>query len=588
MRINNYSSPNSTGRVDTLYSPVVNLSGLAASQLRFDVAYAQYTGKADTLTILAAANCGTNYQVVYRKGGTALATASARTSSFTPTSSEWRTETINLSAFSGASSVQFVFVSRSAYGNYIYMDNINMVTSGVQPIACSFTYSPWTTCNGTQTRTFSASPAGCVGVPPADSLTRTCSVQQPNQNCTTTLRNIVKPTNAVTAIGTTSPANENVAKAIDNNVNTKYLNFQGANSGLTINTDTLAIVRGLVLVSANDVPTRDPSSYQLSGSLDGVSYTLISQGSFALFTARFQAQEIAFSNSTAYRHYRLIFPTIVGASCANCSVMQVAEVRLLACAPPTVNVSQPCTALADVTLTGDVVEIVNGSNADSRNPPIGEEPIRAIDNQPAKYLNFTGFGSGFVVTVPRAHNPVVQLSITSGNDAPERDPASYRLQGWDGFKWLSIAEGDVPLFTARRQRVVLSVFANTKSYTRYRVTFPTLRGTSFMQVSEVELLGCAPETLFNGALAIGNELVSKPSFTIFPNPGIGLFTLKTSGLDKLAEIQVYNMVGQLVKTQVVQSSITESTLDLSDFPAGTYLIKFKTDNLNKSLRLIKQ
>jgi hypothetical protein len=310
------------------------------------------------------------------------------------------------------------------------------------------------------------------------------------------LRNIVKPNNAVTDIGTTSPAGEEVAKAIDNNTATKYLNFQGANSGLTINTDTLAIVRALVLVSANDVPTRDPSSYQLSGSLDGVNYTLISSGAVALFTARFQAQEIAITNSTAYRHYRLIIPTVVGGSCVNCSVMQVSEVRLLACAPNVVVEPQPCTTLVDVTQPSDVVEIVNGSRVDSRPPPLNEEPYRVIDNSVNfKYLNFTGFGSGFIVNVPRTHSPVVQLSITSGNDAPERDPASYNLQGWNGFVWVQVATGSVPLFTARRQRVVLPVFGNTSTYSRYRITFPTLRGTSFMQVSEVELLGCSGQSI---------------------------------------------------------------------------------------------
>jgi hypothetical protein len=531
IRAMNYPSPNSTGRFDSLFTPVISLGGVAASQLRFDVAYAQYTGRADTLTILASVNCSNTYQVIFKKGGAELATASSLVSSYTPTASQWRTETVSLSGLPSASSVQFVFVSRSAYGNYIYLDNINLSTGGVQPPACSFTYSPWTAClSGVQTRTFTASPAGCVGTPPADSLSRTCSVVVPPvQPCTTNLRNIVKPTNAITAIGTTSPVGEEVAKAIDNNTATKYLNFQGANSGLTINTDTLAIVRALVLVSANDVPTRDPSTYQLSGSLDGVNYTLISSGAVALFTARFQSQEIAFTNSTAYRHYRLIFPTVVGASCVNCSVMQVAEVRLLACAPNVVVEPQPCTTLVDVTLPSDVVEIVNGSRVDSRPPPLNEEPYRVIDNSVNfKYLNFTGLGSGFIVNVPRTHSPVVQLSITSGNDAPERDPTSYNLQGWNGFVWVQVATGSVPLFTARRQRVVLPVFGNTVSYSKYRVTFPTLRGTSFMQVSEVELLGCSGQAI--------------SSFG-YPNP--------TDGIIDIGGVK----------------------FDLSRLPAGVYLIR---------------
>ena len=46
------------------------------------------------------------------------------------------------------------------------------------PPACtSFTYSAWSACNnGIQTRTYTASPSGCTGTPPADSLQRTCTV----------------------------------------------------------------------------------------------------------------------------------------------------------------------------------------------------------------------------------------------------------------------------------------------------------------------------------------------------------------------------------------------------------------------------
>lgn len=44
---------------------------------------------------------------------------------------------------------------------------------------CTFTYSAWTACTGTQTRTYTASPTGCTGTPPADSLSRTCTVTPP-------------------------------------------------------------------------------------------------------------------------------------------------------------------------------------------------------------------------------------------------------------------------------------------------------------------------------------------------------------------------------------------------------------------------
>lgn len=47
----------------------------------------------------------------------------------------------------------------------------------VSPTACTFSYSAWTTClTGTQSRTYTASPNGCSGTPPADSLVRPCTL----------------------------------------------------------------------------------------------------------------------------------------------------------------------------------------------------------------------------------------------------------------------------------------------------------------------------------------------------------------------------------------------------------------------------
>jgi len=48
--------------------------------------------------------------------------------------------------------------------------------NSVTPTPCTFTYGTWSTCiNGTQTRTYTSTPVGCTGVPPTDSLTRTCT-----------------------------------------------------------------------------------------------------------------------------------------------------------------------------------------------------------------------------------------------------------------------------------------------------------------------------------------------------------------------------------------------------------------------------
>ena len=68
---------------------------------------------------------------------------------------------------------------------------------GSTGLTCSFVYSAWTPCsNNTQTRTYTTSPSGCAGTPPADSIQRPCvilsSVQIGNQ--TWTLKNLDVPT----------------------------------------------------------------------------------------------------------------------------------------------------------------------------------------------------------------------------------------------------------------------------------------------------------------------------------------------------------------------------------------------------------
>jgi len=77
----------------------------------------------------------------------------------------------------------------------------------VAPTPCTFTYGSWTTCtNGTQTRPYTSSPTNCTGVPPADSLTRTCTT--PIVPCTFTYGTWTTCSNGIqTRTFTSSPTN---------------------------------------------------------------------------------------------------------------------------------------------------------------------------------------------------------------------------------------------------------------------------------------------------------------------------------------------------------------------------------------------
>ena len=72
-----------------------------------------------------------------------------------------------------------VGLTRDFIGNPIYQTpdiGIYEKYSTVSITPCTFTYEPWSSCNGSyQTRRYVLSPRGCVGVPPIDSIQRTCT-----------------------------------------------------------------------------------------------------------------------------------------------------------------------------------------------------------------------------------------------------------------------------------------------------------------------------------------------------------------------------------------------------------------------------
>jgi hypothetical protein len=134
-----------------------------------------------------------------------------------------------------------------------------------------------------------------------------------------------KPNNKVVGSSNNTPRHQRADKAIDNRVETKYLNRDGNGSGLTITT-VPGIISGFTVSSANDHPGRDPKTYRLEGSNDGKTFTLISEGDVPVFTKRKQKKEILFDNNQSYNNYRITFPKL---SDVYAKVMQIAEIELL-------------------------------------------------------------------------------------------------------------------------------------------------------------------------------------------------------------------------------------------------------------------
>ena len=113
------------GTINELILPPINLAGVITPTLTFDLAYATYATEADKLEVFVSDDCGDNWTNVYNKSGTNLNTAPATTSPFVPSAAQWRNESVNLFGYSNPS-VLIKFVATSAYGNNLYIDNVNL------------------------------------------------------------------------------------------------------------------------------------------------------------------------------------------------------------------------------------------------------------------------------------------------------------------------------------------------------------------------------------------------------------------------------------------------------------------------------
>ena len=108
-----------------------------------------------------------------------------------------------------------------------------------------------------------------------------------------------------------SPGNEGAANAFDGNVGTKYLNFDKQNAGVTVKLSQGRVVQKFTITTANDAVERDPASYKLYGSNDGVNWTLIKEGPLSLSDSRYTVSgEISVNNTNAYVYYFMLFPSI--------------------------------------------------------------------------------------------------------------------------------------------------------------------------------------------------------------------------------------------------------------------------------------
>ena len=151
---------------------------------------------------------------------------------------------------------------------------------------------------------------------------------------------------------------------------------------------------------------------------------------------------------------------------------------------------------SDITVRGDPVSALPVPDS-----PVNEGVANAVDNISfTKYLNFSIDNCGLLVVPRRGPSRLAGFSVTSADDYPERDPATFVVIGHTvGRADTVIASGLMPAFTARNQIRRVWFDTPTGIFAEYSIFFPSIVGprggyVNSMQIAEVELLGATENT----------------------------------------------------------------------------------------------
>ena len=120
-------------------------------------------------------------------------------------------------------------------------------------------------------------------------------------------------------------AGEGSKKLVDGNNNSKFL-MAGFAAGFWAQLEfpTPEKIGAYTITSGNDAPDRDARDWQLQGSNDGTTWTLLDDRTNQVFPDRNQVIRFEFDNSTAYKYYRMLISANGGSN-----LLQISEWRLI-------------------------------------------------------------------------------------------------------------------------------------------------------------------------------------------------------------------------------------------------------------------
>ncbi|WP_144875532.1 GH92 family glycosyl hydrolase [Microbacterium sp. 1.5R] len=208
---------------------------------------------------------------------------------------------------------------------------------------------------------------------------------------------------------------------------------------------------------------------------------------------------------------------------------------------------------------GDVVAVT----ASAENAPNESAAFVADGNASSKWLAFAN--TGWVQYRLGAAQPMVRYTLTSGNDAQERDPRDFRVQGSnDGTDWVTVDERSGELFSGRGETRSFTLDAPSAEYLYYRLDVLATRTPS---AGIVQLAGWEPIAVDGATPAPGDlflQVGNGPSSSDTAKTGVGF-----TGTQALQYVGRHLDAGPASSTSVLYDDVA---IDVTDDSELSYLV----------------
>ena len=478
-------------------------------------------------------------------------------------------------------------------GDFVYTTSLTS-NQYVAPPACTFTYGSWTTCNGTtQTRTYTTSPAGCTGTPPADSITRACSLP-----CTFTYGIWTSCSNGTQIrTYTTSPANCTGTPPSDSITRTCVMPT-GLPTPVTITTSiqpqtcdtirtfTVANQSGVyyawVLGGAGNIITNGQGTNTIS--------TIIKSSGGATVSL---SNSIGSIPATSLSFARAVPPT---PSAINGSITPCVG------AVVTYTLTNPIPTIAQVPAikfrwTKPAFTTITSANVDSSSINLSFNTGYAGGSLSAKGESVCGnFGGAKAISFSPS-KAIDMISNTGFWNACIGNSVNYIVIS-------PVASVTLPI-TVFRWTIPVSttiISANMDSSVITLQFNAGFRGGALKVQSSTTCgaLGAAvSKTLTHLNCAVGQrgstvvEYLTVDQVSLYPNPNNGTFKLNvelSSQKNSTVEIQIFDMYGKMVGNYTTQSYLGVFSKDITNtnLQNGIYFVTYIVGNTRKTLRMLVQ